>query len=420
LILFFCLLCLSHKNKKGENMAYQEKKSKKFVSVAKNHTEEPTDHHLAMTERVIEAMENAGKWSKPWFVCNQLPKNALTGENYNGCNLIALMSAGHDNPYFGTFLQYKELEKERQAAHKSLITLQSGFQSGEIPAAQYMRDKAKAEAVFEKLEKLGMVDRDQPIHVKAGQKGTAVFKAVKFSYVDKAAEGSDDAVEVAGENVSVKTYMRNVYAGTVFNINQVANMKAPNVPAYDFEPHAEAELHVQAMMAKTGLKLEHNDGGRAYYSVADHKITMPRKDRFVPGAYYDTLMHEIGHSTGPALGRDLSGKFGSASYAFEELVAELSSMFMAAQLGIPHDPATHENHAAYMKSWATAMKADKNMIFKAASKAQQSTDFQNFVRQEYKLENGLVNDNSKTVKTPSHITEKVRVFKKEKSLTMCM
>jgi len=109
--------------------------------------------------------------------------------------------------------------------------------------------------------------------------------------------------------------------------------------------------------------------------VADHKITMPRKDRFVPGAYYDTLMHEIGHSTGPALGRDLSGKFGSASYAFEELVAELSSMFMAAQLGIPHDPATHENHAAYMKSWATAMKADKNMILKLPPKLNKAQTF---------------------------------------------
>jgi len=398
-------------------MAYQ-KKNKKFVSVAKNHIEQPTDHHLALTEKVIESMENAGKWSKPWFVCPLLPRNALTGKNYQGCNLISLMTAGHDNPYFATYLQFKELEGERQAAHKSLIGLQSKFEAGELPAVDYMREKQKAEAVFEKLEKLGMLDRDKPIHVKAGEKGSAVFKAVKFSYLDKAAEGSGDAVEVDGENVSVKTYMRNVYAGTVFNINQVANMRAPNVPTYDFEPHAEAELHAQAMMAKTGLKIEHNDGGRAYYSVADHKVVMPRQDKFKPGAYYDTLNHELGHSTGPALGRDLSGKFGSASYAFEELVAELTSVFMAAELGIPHDPATHENHAAYMKSWATAMKADKNMIFKAAAKAQQSTDYQNFVRNEHKLDLGLIKENTKTL--APLIAEKSKVLKKKKSLAMSM
>ncbi|MGD6771333.1 zincin-like metallopeptidase domain-containing protein, partial [Staphylococcus arlettae] len=85
-------------------------------------------------------------------------------------------------------------------------------------------------------------------------------------------------------------------------------------------------------------KVEHNDGGRAFYSVNQHKVSMPHKEKFVPGAYYDTLLHELGHSTGPALGRDLSGSFGSAKYAFEELVAELSSVFMSAELGIPHNP----------------------------------------------------------------------------------
>ena len=401
-------------------MAYHKKNSK-FVAVGKEQVESPTDHHLAMTETMIEAMESAAKWNMPWFVCNQIPRNVLTGNNYNGCNVISLMTAKHDNPYFGTFLQFKELEKERQAAQKSLITLQAGFQSGEIPAAQYLQDKAKVEATFEKLEKLGMVDRDKPIHVKAGEKGTAIFKAVKMTYLDKAAEGASDAVEVDGENVSVKNYMRNVYAGAVFNINQVANMRAPNVPAYEFEPHAEADLHVKAMIDKTGLKLEHNDAGRAYYSVNEHKVVMPRKDKFVPGAYYDTLMHELGHSTGPALGRDLTGTFGSTKYAFEELVAELTSVFMSAELGIPHDSSTHENHAAYMKSWAAAMKADKNMIFKAAAKAQQSTDYQNFVRHEYKLENSLVKENGKEqVKLPAHIAEKVQVQKKEKQLAMSM
>lgn len=114
-----------------------------------------------------------------------------------------------------------------------------------------------------------------------------------------------------------------VYAGTVFNARQIANIAPSLSPTYEFEPHAEADLHVQAMIAKTDLKVEHNDGGRAFYSVNQHKVSMPHKEKFVPGAYYDTLLHELGHSTGPALGRDLSGSFGSAKYAFEELVAEL-------------------------------------------------------------------------------------------------
>ncbi|MGZ2471780.1 antirestriction protein ArdC [Sinorhizobium medicae] len=34
----------------------------------------------------------------------------------------------------------------------------------------------------------------------------------------------------------------------------------------------------------------------------------------------------------------MSGRFGSESYAIEELVAELSASFLCADLGVAHDP----------------------------------------------------------------------------------
>ena len=67
-----------------------------------------------------------------------------------------------------------------------------------------------------------------------------------------------------------------------------------------------------------------------------------------------------------------SYRFGDLNYAKEELRAELASVFMAAELGVPHDPA---NHAAYVGSWIKALREDKNEIFRAAHEASAATDF---------------------------------------------
>jgi hypothetical protein len=67
-----------------------------------------------------------------------------------------------------------------------------------------------------------------------------------------------------------------------------------------------------------------------------------------------------------------SYRFGDTNYAKEELRAELASVFMAAERGIPHDP---EQHAAYVGSWIKSLKEDKHEIFRAAHDASAATDF---------------------------------------------
>ncbi|MBN0734799.1 hypothetical protein JTM20_37945, partial [Pseudomonas aeruginosa] len=63
--------------------------------------------------------------------------------------------------------------------------------------------------------------------------------------------------------------------------------------------------------------------------------------------------------------REMKGKFGSADYAEEELVAELGSAFLMAELGIEGEV----QHESYIASWLKALKNDKRYIFKAASAA---------------------------------------------------
>lgn len=61
----------------------------------------------------------------------------------------------------------------------------------------------------------------------------------------------------------------------------------------------------------------------------------------------------------------MKGKFGSADYAEEELVAELGSAFLMADLGIVGEV----QHESYIASWLKALKNDKRYVFKAASEA---------------------------------------------------
>lgn len=86
------------------------------------------------------------------------------------------------------------------------------------------------------------------------------------------------------------------------------------------------------------------------------------------------LNGELGHWTGheSRLGRDLANSFGTQKYAREELRAELSSYFISARIGIPHDTS---QHAAYIDSWIQVLREDHNEIFRAAKEAEQITEY---------------------------------------------
>ena len=76
---------------------------------------------------------------------------------------------------------------------------------------------------------------------------------------------------------------------------------------------------------------------RAFYQTAEDFIQVPPQPAFFEQIdYYRTCFHELGHWTGAKhrLARDHSGRFGSHPYAREELVAEMTSAFACAAMGI--------------------------------------------------------------------------------------
>ena len=57
----------------------------------------------------------------------------------------------------------------------------------------------------------------------------------------------------------------------------------------------------------------------------------------------------------------------------EELIAELGSAFLSADLGLALEPRT--DHAGYVENWLRVLKNDQRAIFTAASKAQAAVDW---------------------------------------------
>jgi antirestriction protein ArdC len=139
---------------------------------------------------------------------------------------------------------------------------------------------------------------------------------------------------------------------------------------YKIEPTCLTKTGAPSFFAATGADIRHG-GGRAFYAEKPDYVQMPPFETFRDGeSYAATLAHELTHWTkhDKRLARDMGRKaWGDEGYAREELVAELGSAFLCADLGIT--PEVREDHAAYIASWLAVLKQDKRFIFSAASHA---------------------------------------------------
>lgn len=161
----------------------------------------------------------------------------------------------------------------------------------------------------------------------------------------------------------------------VFNIDQCEGIDyAPAAaPVREFSPIESADSIWNGYANRPTLA---HGGGRAYYRPGDDHIQMPARESFVTDAdYYQTLFHEVTHSTGNArrLARKAVGgsTFGDHLYSEEELVAEFGSAFLMAEAGLAPD---YENTAAYIDGWRRAIRANPRWSIAAAGAAQRAAD----------------------------------------------
>lgn len=210
--------------------------------------------------------------------------------------------------------------------------------------------------------------RDLGGTVRKGEKGTQIVYWGALIPKDEAA-----AAAKGQRDPEKRLFLKASY---VWNVNQIDDLpeqylpKEP-VPLTDADKHARIDT-ADVFFKKTGSKVIHG-GGRAYYSGAEHEIHIPDFGAFrSPESYYATLGHEHIHWTGAKhlLNRDMKNRFGSNTYAAEELIAEIGSAFLCARLGIASE--VREDHASYIAHWIKILKNDNKFIMQAASAAQKA------------------------------------------------
>jgi antirestriction protein ArdC len=317
------------------------------------------DVHEAITHKIIAAIEaGAGTFKMPWHrpgVAFTIPKNASTDKAYRGSNILSLWidadAKKFDHQVWATYKQYTELGAQVRKGEKgSLIVKYGEWVPKELPAAV------------------------------AGGPTTRNKNRSDASGHPNDAQSDDD-----GKRLFAK-------AAWVFNIDQVdapAELRERLLPAAIQRPDLTTRLaHVDAFVAATGA--EFREGGqRAFYRHRDSRsegdfIQMPERALFTGTAtstptesYESTRLHELTHWVGAEhrLNRKLGERFGDKEYAFEELVAELSSAFICAELQITNAPRL--DHAQYCASWLEVMKGDTKAIFTAASLATRAVAYLN-------------------------------------------
>jgi antirestriction protein ArdC len=203
--------------------------------------------------------------------------------------------------------------------------------------------------------------------VKKGEKGSLSVYANTF----KKTEMDESTGEEIEQNIPfMKGY-------TVFNVEQIEDLPDKYYELAK-EPEITPEQRIEAIeqfFLNTGANIKEG-GNRAYYAIGLDHIQMPPFVSFETAEnYYSTLSHETTHWTRhpTRLDRDLGRKkWGDEGYAMEELVAELGSAYICADLGLAPD--VREENAAYIEHWLKVLKGDKRAIFSAAAHAQRAAE----------------------------------------------
>jgi len=163
----------------------------------------------------------------------------------------------------------------------------------------------------------------------------------------------------------------------VFNVACVEGLPEEFYRMDELEQLSEIERdeRAESMIREIGAEIVFDAQNEAYYKPSEDKIYMPLPKQFVSKeAFLSVMYHEASHWTGAVhrLNRPILNKFGTKEYAFEELIAELSSAFMLAYLG--YESRITDN-AAYIENWLSVMKNDTKFVIQAASQAQAASDY---------------------------------------------
>lgn len=297
--------------------------------MASNQTKE---FRKSVADMFVKGLSEEGlNWKQGWATTGEL-RNAVSNRHYRGLNefylkLISMVN-GYKDPRWMTFNQIRD-----EGYH-----LEKGSKGAKV---EYWFP-------FDTIKKKGVSFEEKERLIKEGERKNEDFSLVAKYY-------------------------------TVFNGDNISGLPEIELPKNEIEPNKVLE------QISKGMKVEiYNDGeDRAFYIPSTDDIHLPLPEVFSSDNEYNAVaFHELGHATGheSRLNRDQSGVFGTSAYAKEELVAEITSAFMAETTGISLEDMNMENHKAYVNGWIASIEDDPEYLMKAISQAHDAADYmQQFV-----------------------------------------
>jgi antirestriction protein ArdC len=284
-----------------------------------------------ITDRIIKQLEEGTvPWQKPWV--GGVPMNYVSREPYKGINLFLLPRGG-------------EYVTPKQAMDILGIPKLDG-EGKEIPMKTRYIMLAK--------------------YIKKGAKKNMVvfYRMLPYTVESEGNNGKEAKKD--------KTYPLLRYY-EVYHIDDIEGIES-KIPKFEHDTIAECEK----IVAQCEVPIFNNDDGAYYVPMMDY-INVPDINSFrTAEEYYSVTFHEMIHSTGleSRLGRFKktdSHLFGSQTYSFEELVAELGASMLCGITGI--ESVTIENSASYIQSWLKKLKNDPYFVVQASGKAQKACDY---------------------------------------------
>jgi antirestriction protein ArdC len=197
-------------------------------------------------------------------------------------------------------------------------------------------------------------------HVRRGSHGATVVYA---NAISRTVEG-DDGVASERTIPFLKAY-------TVFNVEQVEGLPGHFYATDGIRLDAAQRIErAESFFANLGAEIRHG-GDSAYYARRRDYVQMTPFECFEdPESYYATLAHECVHWTGHKGRLDRDFGRGSDGYAREELVAEIGSAFICADLDL--ELSARSDHASYVANWLEVLRNDRRFLFSAAAHAQRA------------------------------------------------
>ena len=288
----------------------------------------------------IESLRSKDGWKKPWFTegALQWPKN-LNGREYNGMNAFLLLlhceKEGYRIPRFCTFDRIQQFNKpdSKDKDAKPRVSVLKGEHSFPVMLTTFtvVNKETKEHIKWEEYKLLSQEQREK----------YNVYPKLQTYHVFNVAQ----------------TNLKEVRPELWEKLEQEYSM--PKVDRSEaFEP-------VDRMITDNRwiCPIKPMYGDSAYYSISKNEIVVPEKGQFKDGeSFYSNLFHEMGHSTGAEnqLDRLKPTTFGSAEYAREELVAELTAALTAQRYGMSKH--LKDDTAAYLKAWLDSLKESPQYI----------------------------------------------------------